>query len=116
MKEAELRREYTEIKAPSNGIVSRKNVVLMYGFQSEPTPVGSNNLARIPRWRERTGLEIGFMDHADGGGRHALTLSAMALALGVRVFEKHISLDRTLKLEDYVSALGPGATAARRFA
>ena len=52
------------------------------------------------------------MDHADGAGSKTAALSAMALALGVTVFEKHITLDRSLELEDYVSALAPSDFAA----
>lgn len=88
-------------------LAQRSNVTMMYGFQAEPTPVEANNLQRIPHWQKRSGLAVGFMDHSDGAGPHTLTLSAMALAFGVRTFEKHITLDRTLELEDYVSALAP---------
>lgn len=82
--------------------------VLMYGFQAEPTPTEANNLLRIRELIETTGLTVGFMDHSEGGGPDTLTLSAMALALGATWFEKHVTLDRALQLEDYVSALNPG--------
>ena len=88
-----------------NNLRDKENVFILYGFQAEPTPIEANNLARISTLRERTGLNIGFMDHSDGAGDYAFTLSAMALGMGVTLFEKHISLDRALKLEDYVSAL-----------
>ena len=94
-----------------HGIRTRDDIVMMYGFQAEPTPIGANNLARIPALRQRLGLDIGFMDHSDGAGAHAELLSAAALGLGVTVFEKHISLDRALELEDYVSALPPAGFA-----
>lgn len=84
-----------------------KPVVVLYGYQAEPTPIEGNNLKRMESLRALTGLEIGFMDHSDGGGADWLTLSALALGMGVRVFEKHITLDRALEMEDYVSALGP---------
>ena len=84
------------------------DVVLMFGYQAEPTPTEQNNLARIAALRDMTGLEVGFMDHSEGSGEDAVALSAMALALGVNVFEKHIGLDRELELEDFVSALSPG--------
>ncbi len=86
---------------------SHANVVLLYGFQAEPTPLEHNNLARIPVLAAHTALRIGFMDHTDGAGPDAIHVSAMALGLGVRVFEKHVTLDRELELEDYVSALPP---------
>jgi sialic acid synthase SpsE len=82
-------------------------VVILYGYQAEPTPIDGNNLDRIASLRALSSLEIGFMDHSDGGGEDWLNLSLVALGKGVRVFEKHITLDYALEMEDYVSALGP---------
>lgn len=85
----------------------KENIHILYGFQSEPTPIESNNLLRIPKLRDYTGVKsIAFMDHSHGSGSHTITLSALALGLGVNIFEKHITLDRHLEMEDYTSALG----------
>ena len=84
------------------------SLVLLYGFQAEPTPIEMNHLARIEEWRRRTGLEVGFMDHSEGGTPEATALSLLAMGMGVRLFEKHVTLDRELALEDYVSAATPG--------
>ena len=86
---------------------SKSNLILMHGFQSEPTPISDNNLLRIPKLAKETGLEIGFMDHSDGGEDDFINLSIMSLAYGVVHFEKHITLDRALMLEDYISAIPP---------
>jgi N,N'-diacetyllegionaminate synthase len=91
----------------AHGLSGRPDVTVMYGFQAEPTAAAQNNLARIDAMRRISGLDVGFMDHADGSGPDSAALSAMALALGVTVFEKHITLDRELQLEDHVSALPP---------
>lgn len=89
-------------------LAERGGVTVMYGYQAEPTPLDQNNLARIPAMREMLGLDVGFMDHVDGSGPDVITLSAVALGLGVTRFEKHITLDRTLEMEDFPSALGVG--------
>lgn len=83
------------------------HAALLYGFQAEPTPVESNNLARIPAIMRATGMRVGFMDHSDGAGPDDIALSVLALGMGVRLFEKHVTLDRLLELEDYVSASPP---------
>lgn len=89
-------------------VTSSQQVCFMYGFQAEPTPVESNNLRRLGALKERfPDYRFGFMDHADGGNDDAMSLALMALALDVDCIEKHISLDRTLQLEDYISALAP---------
>ncbi len=89
-------------------ITTDQPVFFMYGFQAEPTPLELNNLRRIKALQERfPGYRFGFMDHSDGGSDDAMTLALLALPFGIDCIEKHISLDRSLQLEDYVSALSP---------
>lgn len=89
-------------------VTADQQVFLMYGFQAEPTPAEFNNLRRIKALKERfPGYHFGFMDHSDGDSDDAMTLALLALPFGIDCIEKHISLDRTLQLEDYVSALPP---------
>jgi len=85
----------------------RDDVKILFGFQSEPTPIDKNNLARIAQLRERYSMDIGFMDHSEGSSPDSLGLSLVALGCGVKLFEKHITLDRELELEDYVSGITP---------
>lgn len=83
-------------------------VAFLFGFQADPTPLECNALRRLPGFMQRLhGYEVGFMDHTDGGGDDTIVISVMAQALGVRLFEKHLTLDRALRLEDYASALEP---------
>jgi sialic acid synthase SpsE len=85
-------------------------ICLMYGFQAEPTPLDQNNLNKLKLLKERfPQFEIGFMDHSDGGTEDAFYLPLIALGVGVNVIEKHITLDRNLEIEDFVSGLSPVA-------
>lgn len=87
-------------------IKPRDQVTFMYGFQAEPTPLNANNLLKIISLQQTfPGYQFGFMDHAEGGSQEAMTLALMTLPMNITCIEKHITLDRTLKLEDYVSAL-----------
>lgn len=80
----------------------------MYGFQGEPTANCDNHLARLAVLRRRfPTLRFGFMDHADGATDEAVWLGVLAVPYGVVVIEKHLTLDRALALEDYVSAVAP---------
>ena len=84
------------------------HVTFLHGFQAEPTPLAANNLNRLLSLSAICRpAGIGFMDHSDGAKEDALDLSLLALPLGISVLEKHITLDRELRLEDYVSALPP---------
>ncbi len=85
-------------------------VYFLYGFQAEPTPPEANNLRRLKILQARfPGYQFGFMDHTDGASPAALTLALLAVSYEIRCIEKHITLDRSLQLEDYVSALDPAA-------
>lgn len=88
-------------------------LTLLYGFQAEPTVAEDNRLARLGSLRARfPGLRLGFMDHADGASDEAGWLGLLALPFGISVIEKHVTLDRALELEDYVSAVTAGELAA----
>jgi N,N'-diacetyllegionaminate synthase len=83
-----------------------KHITLMHGFQAEPTATEDNNLLRISSLRARfPGISIGFMDHSQGSMPEAFYLPLVALGLGVSCIEKHITLDYSLEIEDYISAL-----------
>lgn len=83
-----------------------RKLTLMHGFQAEPTETYDNNLARIAAFHTRyPGVGIGFMDHSLGSDVEAFHLPLVALGLGVTCIEKHITLDYSLQIEDYISAL-----------
>lgn len=88
-------------------ILDSCEVILMYGFQAEPTDICDNNLNRIATIRSIFERPVGFQDHTTGDSQLALYLPFIALGLGATVFEKHLTLSRELKLEDYISALEP---------
>lgn len=85
-----------------------KKICLIYGFQAEPTPLEQNNLLKLKSFKKRyPDFQLGFMDHSDGGSEDAFHLSLLAMGMGITVIEKHLTLDRTLKIEDYVSGIAP---------
>lgn len=45
------------------------------------------------------------MDHADGASDEAEWLATLSIPYGVTLIEKHLTLDRALRLEDYGSAV-----------
>jgi N,N'-diacetyllegionaminate synthase len=89
-------------------VLSRKDLVLMHGFQGYPTALEDNQIARIAalhcRYPDRA---IGFADHVPEGRPERLWLSAVAVGAGATVLEKHITRALVLRDEDYESALNP---------
>ena len=83
-------------------------VCFLYGLQAEPTPIEATNLAKLGALQRRfPGHAFGYMDHAEGGTDEAALLALLALSFAPACIEKHLSLDRALRLEDFVSALDP---------
>jgi len=82
-------------------------LVLMHGFQSYPTMIEHTNLLKMKHFGDQLGLFYGFADHIDGKHRQNFSLCAMAVGMGACVIEKHITINRALKMEDYESALDP---------
>lgn len=91
-------------------VLAAKNLVIILGFQSYPTPNDANQIARVQLLaKELLGmhpkLSIGFADHAATDSALRYSLAAMAIGAGATVLEKHLTLSRLMRLEDYESAL-----------
>jgi sialic acid synthase SpsE len=103
---------YDQVARTIDACDAPDRLTILFGFQGEPTPVEQNHLSRLGALRARfPGIRFGFMDHADGGADEAGWLGILALPYGVSVIEKHITLDRAVELEDWVSALDASAFA-----
>jgi len=90
-----------------NGKGRKSPIVLMHGFQSYPTLVEHTNLKKMCYFKDKLSMPIGFADHIDGDHSLNFALCATAIGMGAKVIEKHITISRTLKMEDYESALSP---------
>jgi len=93
-------------------LLAEKDIVILLGFQSYPTPNDANQIARVQmfsnRWSSRNRkVTVGFADHASPESALRSALAATALGAGARVFEKHLTLGEIMKMEDYEAALNP---------
>ena len=74
----------------------------MHCTSSYPTPMDQANLRAMVTLRERFGLAVGFSDHTPG-----VALATASVALGARVIEKHVTMDRSLPGPDHAASLEP---------
>lgn len=92
-------------------ILAAKQVVVLLGFQAYPTPTETNQIDRVrslgDEFKGRSGLSIGFADHADPESPLRLALASAAVGAGATVIEKHLTLGRNMEIEDFESALNP---------
>lgn len=97
-----------EIKKLERLILKRykKKLTLIYGFQSEPTEIYENNFLKLRALMDHfKEYKFGFMDHSHGGKKESLYTSLLPLSYGVELIEKHFTLNRKKKIEDYISGL-----------
>jgi sialic acid synthase SpsE len=98
-----------EIETTANRIREQGNedIILLHGFQSYPTKIENSRLRLIPSFKAIFGLPVGLADHIDAESPLAHTVPLVALGFGANVIEKHVTHDRSLKGEDFESALNP---------
>ena len=96
-------------------------VVLMHGYQAFPKLEGAAGgppakgvvVEDLELWRIRQlaqtfpNARVGLADHLAGDDPMAVGVPAVAVALGASVIEKHVTLRRADRREDYFSALEP---------
>ncbi len=78
------------------------NLILLHCVSSYPASAAESNLRMIQRLAESFQVVSGFSDHFPEG-----FLVPPAVALGARVIEKHITLNRSMKGPDHIFSLEP---------
>ena len=75
------------LKAGAN----KKDITILHCTTEYPAPIEDINLRALKTIRDYFDVEVGYSDHTLG-----LEVSVAAVALGAKVIEKHITLDRNL--------------------
>lgn len=88
-------------------ICKNKDICLMAGFQSFPTPVEESHLDRIEFFKKRYNIPVGYMDHSDGRSVFSEILPCIAISKGAVSIEKHVYLRNRKKRYDWQSAMDP---------
>lgn len=95
------------IRVFEEGGVSREQVTVLHCNTEYPTPMRDVNLPAMASIRAAFGVEVGYSDHTQG-----IEVPIAAVALGAKVIEKHLTLDRELPGPDHRASLEPDAFAA----
>ena len=92
----------TEIAIKILSETGNSKIIPMHCISKYPLEVAGANLQIINELKKRFGGIVGFSDHTE-----SVEIGAWAAMLGARVFEKHITLDRSLEGADHSYALEP---------
>ncbi|KAA6302433.1 MAG: N'-diacetyllegionaminic acid synthase [Candidatus Ordinivivax streblomastigis] len=86
-------------------IISRQhsNISILHCVSQYPTHPDNLNLSTLLYLQERYGqYTIGFSDHTIG-----ISAPVAAVAMGAKIIEKHVTIDRRMKGTDQAGSLGP---------
>lgn len=78
------------------------NLILLHCISSYPAAAAETNLKMIKKLGETFQVVTGFSDHFPD-----IYLVPPAIALGARVIEKHVTMDRSMKGPDHIFSLEP---------
>jgi N,N'-diacetyllegionaminate synthase len=80
----------------------RNKITVLHCTTEYPAPVEEVNLRAMKTIGTCFDVEVGYSDHTCG-----IVIPIAAVAMGARVIEKHITLDRTMEGPDHSSSLEP---------
>lgn len=83
-------------------ILNPGNLILLHSTSSYPLDHEEANLRVIGTLKSRFGLTVGYSGHETG-----LQISLAAIALGAKVLERHITLNRSMWGSDHSASLEP---------
>lgn len=93
----------TELAEGVETILAETNeLIILHCVSSYPAPMDQMNLAVLANLRSMFGCPVGLSDHTTGA-----EVACAAVALGARVFEKHLTLDKTMSGPDHQASLDP---------
>ena len=79
--------------------MKKKNLSLLHCISDYPTNFENSQLGNI-NYLKKYGYEVGFSDHTEGH-----IPSCVAVSLGAKIIEKHITLDKKMEGPDHKSSL-----------
>jgi sialic acid synthase SpsE len=83
------------------------DLVLLHGVQNYPTSISDSFLEDLAVLKKSFNHSVGLADHIDGDDMFAQILPVLSVCYGVEYIEKHITLKRSDKDEDFEAALEP---------
>ena len=83
-------------------LAETREVIILHCVSSYPAPADQMNVSLIPNLQKMFGCPVGLSDHTTGVG-----VACAAVALGARIFEKHLTLDKTMSGPDHQASLDP---------
>ena len=85
-----------------NSGAKKENITILHCNTEYPTPMEDVNLSAMITIRDELGVSVGYSDHSLG-----IEVPIAAVALGAKVIEKHITIDKNLPGLDHGASIEP---------
>lgn len=96
-----------EVRAACASAKAAPGIALLHCVSAYPAPIEASNLRVLPTMAELFEVPVGWSDHTEG-----YVTAVTAIALGAKILEKHVTLDRGLSGPDHVASADPRQFAA----
>ncbi len=90
------------LKILSENNLEREKISVLHCNTAYPTPMEDVNLNAINTIKNSFNINVGFSDHTDG-----IEASIAAVAIGAKIIEKHITLDKNMTGPDHKASIEP---------
>ncbi len=84
------------------GGLARGDLTILHCTSNYPSKPGELNMLAVRTLYDEFDCDVGYSDHSSG-----CEAAMLAVALGARVLEKHITLDRTMSGPDHLASMEP---------
>tara|TARA_Y100001970_G_scaffold250206_1_gene321695 strand:+ start:14786 stop:15793 length:1008 start_codon:yes stop_codon:yes gene_type:complete len=90
------------IKTLKKAGIPKKDLTILHCNTEYPTPLSDVNLRAMLTLKDKLRVDVGYSDHTN-----STEVSMCAVALGARIIEKHITLDKKMPGPDHSSSIEP---------
>jgi N-acetylneuraminate synthase/N,N'-diacetyllegionaminate synthase len=102
----EVRASVDTIRASWTSLCHEGDLIVLHCTSAYPTDLSDVNLSAMATLARELGEPVGYSDHTEG-----TLVSALAVAAGARMIEKHITLDKSMEGPDHAASLEPSELA-----
>ncbi len=81
---------------------AKDSITVLHCTSAYPAPISDVNLRAMISIREQLGVNVGYSDHTMG-----IEVAVAAVALGAKIIEKHLTLDKNMPGPDHKASLEP---------
>lgn len=102
----EVRASVDTIRAVWTSLAHEGDLIVLHCTSAYPAELSDVNLSAMATLSRELGEAVGYSDHTEG-----ILVSALAVAAGAQLIEKHITLDKSMEGPDHAASLEPSELA-----